>query len=100
MIESRHANSSLALEASDVSGQRRFRATRVQADASVGELVSELVERMDLPRGSERGQAYTYSARLEREGRHLLPGERVGEALLEGDLVVLQPDVDAGGGAR
>jgi hypothetical protein len=42
------------------------------------------------------GRPLTYHARLEREGRHLHASERVGDAVQNGDKVVLQPNIDAG----
>jgi hypothetical protein len=42
------------------------------------------------------GRPLTYHARLDREGRHLQSSELVGQALQEGDRVVLQPNIDAG----
>jgi hypothetical protein len=43
------------------------------------------------------GRPLDYSARLDREGRHLNSSEIVGDALKEGDEIVLTPNIDAGG---
>jgi hypothetical protein len=85
------------LEVSDVSGQKTATVTDVPSDASVGELVEELLAELQLTRHDSSGRPLTYQARLDREGRHLLPSERVGDALHAGDRLVLQPNIDAGG---
>jgi hypothetical protein len=85
------------LRASDVSGQKLAEARRVPGDATVGELVSGLLTRMNLPRNDVNGRPLRYQARLERAGRHLLSSELVGESLQEDDRLTLQPNVDAGG---
>ncbi len=90
-------------EVSDVSGQKVLSVSNVPVDATVGELIQGLVGRMRLPANDAGGRPLTYHARLDREGRHLQGAERVSTAVLPGDRVVLQPNVDAGGqdcGAR
>ncbi|MBN2491655.1 MAG: hypothetical protein JXQ29_12470 [Planctomycetes bacterium] len=89
-------NGALTLEVSDVSGQKRVRASDVEPDTLVGDFIRGAVERMGLPRSSTSGEPFTYHARLEREGRHLNAAERVGEALRPSDRIVLHPNVDAG----
>ncbi len=84
------------LEVRDVSGQKMFEATDVPADASVGEIVRGLLAQMQLPENDVGGRTLNYQAHLEREGRHLHASEIVGDALKEDDLIVLQPDIDAG----
>jgi hypothetical protein len=85
------------LEVSDVSGQKTATVTDVPSDASVGELVEQLLAELQLTRNDSSGRPLTYQARLDREGRHLLASERVGDALHAGDHLVLQPNIDAGG---
>jgi hypothetical protein len=85
------------LEVSDVSGQKTATVTEVPSDASVGELVEQLLAELQLTRNDSSGRPLTYHARLDREGRHLLHSERVGDALQSGDRLVLQPNIDAGG---
>lgn len=85
------------LEVSDVSGQKTATVSDVPSDASVGELVEQLLAELRLTRNDTSGRPLTYHARLEREGRHLMPSELVGNALLSGDRLVLQPNIDAGG---
>jgi hypothetical protein len=88
--------SQLSLEISDVSGQKVFTVANVPADGTVGELVHEMLGKMDLPRNDAGGAALAYQARLEREGRHLNASERIGDALERGDRLTLQPNIDAG----
>lgn len=86
------------LEASDVSGQKRSKASRVPPGYTVGELVEALIDGMRLPRNGANGAPLVYQARLEREGRHLHSSELVGQALREQDHIVLHPNIDTGRG--
>ena len=86
-------------EVSDVSGQKVLNVSNVPVDATIGELIHGLIGRMRLPANDSGGRPLTYHARLDREGRHLQGAERVSTAVLPGDRVVLQPNVDAGGAA-
>jgi hypothetical protein len=86
----------VGLSVLDVSGQRKRNVSNVPEDSTVGELVQGLLSQMDLPHNDASGRPLTYHARLEREGRHLLASERVGDALQTGDELVLQPNIDAG----
>lgn len=88
--------SSLSLEVSDVSGQKVFTVADALADGTVGELVHEMLVKMNLPRNDSGGAPLAYQARLEREGRHLNASERIGDALERGDRLTLQPNIDAG----
>src|ERR1041385_6149625 len=85
------------LEVSDMSGQKAATITDVPAEASIGEIVDQLLEELKLTRNDASGRPLTYHARLDREGRHLLASERAGTALKSGDRLVLQPNIDAGG---
>jgi hypothetical protein len=86
------------LDVSDVSGQKRMTVDEYEGDATIGDLVEQLLREMDLVTEDREGRAVTYHARLEREGRHLHASERVGDALRTGDRLVLQPSIDAGKG--
>jgi len=87
----------LALSVSDVSGQKRVKASAIPKRATVHELVQGLLAKMRLPRNDVAGRPLTYRARLEREGRHLHEHEEVGRVLRDQDELVLQPNIDAGG---
>ena len=84
------------LEVSDVSGQKRMTVDEIAEGSTVGELVEQFLAELDLMREDGDGRPLSYHARLEREGRHLHAAERVGDALLSGDQLVLQPNIDAG----
>ena len=87
------------LEVSDVSGQKRMTVDDISEAARIGELVEQFLADLDLVREDAEGRPLNYRARLDREGRHLNGAERAGDALLSGDLLVLQPNIDAGSGA-
>ncbi len=86
----------ISLEIGDVSGQKLYRVGNAPRDATVGELVSSLLDQMSLPVNDTNGNRLAYQARLEREGRALNFGERIGDALESGDKLTLQPNIDAG----
>jgi hypothetical protein len=86
----------IPLEISDVSGQKVFSVSNAPANNTVGELVHEMLGKMNLPRNDASGAPLSYQARLEREGRHLNASERIGDALERGDKLTLQPNIDAG----
>jgi len=87
----------LNLKARDATGQKRYAVKGVGPDTTVRELVARLVSQMGLPVADEaNGARQVYHAYLDRDGRHLNGSETVGEALREGEEVVLHPDVQAG----
>jgi hypothetical protein len=86
----------LDLRARDATGQRRYAVKAVERDTTVRELVQGLVGQMGLPSEDASGTPQVFHAFLERDGRHLNSAETVGEALEDGDEVVLHPDVQAG----
>jgi len=87
----------LTLCVTDVTGQKKMKVRVASGDTetTVGELLDTLVPRMGLPAMAD-GRPLTYSARLEREGRHLQAAERVAEALREDDELLLSPSINAG----
>jgi len=89
----------VSVTVSDVSEQKQVVISDLQAATTVGELIEGLLPQMRLPRNDVEGRPLVYQARLEREGRHLHGSERLGEAVQQGDRLVLQPNVEAGGGA-
>ncbi len=91
------------LAVTDISGQKRAEVRDAPSDATVDELIEGLLSDLNINRSDSEGRPLTFQVRLEREGRHLLGSERLGEALQSGDQLVLQPNIDAGGrcsGAR
>jgi hypothetical protein len=87
----------LTLRVTDVTGQKKMKIRVASGDieTTIGELVDSLLPRMGLP-GVADGRPLSYSARLEREGRHLQGSERVAEALREDDELLLSPSINAG----
>ena len=86
----------VGIRATDVTRQRAVDVKDVPTDATIGELIEGLLPRMNLPRDNNGGQPLTYTALLDREGRHLHASEIVGETLMPNDKVVLQPEIIAG----
>lgn len=98
----RHLNGNgkvLDIEAIDVTGQRRKRMLDYPADATVRDLLGDLVDQMELNRTNPAGAPVVYHGRLQREARHLHNSEIVGEALQSGDVISLHPKINAGAGA-
>ncbi len=93
------ATRTMDLRASDITGQKYFRAVAVPAQVTIGEVVQRLIAKMGLARTSSGGAPLAYHARLDRVGRHLHGNETVGDALEPDDELVLTPDIDAGAGA-
>ena len=85
------------LEVSDVSGQKRLELSDVPGEATVGEVIDELLADLNLSPTDVEGRPLTYQARLDREGRHLHASETIGDATRSGDRLTLQPNIDAGG---
>jgi hypothetical protein len=85
------------ISATDVTGQNVVNVNALDREMSVSELMEMLVPRMNLPRVGNGGRPLTYHARLEREGRHLHGSEIVEDALQDGDRIMLQPTIEAGG---
>lgn len=92
--------STLTLRASDVTGQKAVDVPAMPGGATVTEMVQQLLARLGLVRNDAQGLPLTYRARVSRSGRQLHGGEIVGDALEDGDEVVLQPHINAGGCAR
>ena len=86
----------IALRVSDVSQQKVAQVDGVPSEATVGEIVQRLLDELSLPQNDPDGRSLSYHAVLGREGRHVHPNERVGEALRPGDSLVLQANIDAG----
>jgi hypothetical protein len=90
----------LNVTARDATGQRKFSVRDLLGDTTVQELVQGLVPRMGLPAEDSSGAPQAFHAFLERDGRHLLASETVGEVLRDQDEIVLHPDVQAGSAAQ
>jgi hypothetical protein len=86
----------LRLEVNDASRQKRLTVEEVPQDATVGEVVQNLLAELGLPVEDADGRPLSYQALLEREQRHVHATERVGDALLPDDRLTLHPNIQAG----
>ena len=91
------AQKDLRLHVRDTSGQREAHPDDVSGEATVAEFVERMVKQMRLAPVDSAGRSLVYQALNQREGRHLHGSERVSEAVESDDVVVLQPNIDAGG---
>lgn len=89
----------IPLNVSDVSGQKMFR-IELGPDATVDDVIKVLLTSSSISSIDSQGTPQTFHARLDREGRHLHASERIGDALLPNDHIVLQPNIDAGTSSR
>ena len=89
-------DSTIELQVSDVSSQKRANVRDVPADATVGELVEGLLAQLRMPATDIEGRPLTYGIRRQSDGQHIHASQRVAEALKTGDQIVLQPSVEAG----
>jgi hypothetical protein len=88
----------MTLHATDVSEQKSVSVEDIPDDATVQEVLDAISRQMELPANDAEGRGLVYQLLSVNEGRHLRSDERVGDALKSGDKVVLQPNIDAGGG--
>lgn len=86
----------ISFTAQDNSRQRRYTVRNYRGEATVGELIRGLVDRMGLRNDSADAADDVYHAFSGREGRHLRSAEIVGDVIEEGDEITLRPDVQAG----
>jgi len=86
----------LDLMVSDVTRQKSARVFDVPRDATVGEVIRRSLDRLRLPQHDGTGRSLTWQARLDRGARRLHASDTVGTALLPGDRLTLEPNIDAG----
>jgi hypothetical protein len=86
----------LDLMVSDVSNQKSARVRGVPRDATVGEVIRRSLDRLRLAQHDTQGRSLTWQARLDREARRLHASDLVSEVLRPGDLLTLEPNIDAG----
>jgi hypothetical protein len=91
------ATAKMTVNFRDISGQRRFTARNVSPDATFREVRDRVVDEMGLHRNGGNGNgADAWTGLLQREGRHIHPSERIGDALQDLDQVELAPEIHAG----
>jgi len=88
------AEGTMTLVVEDFTGQMRHRASGVPLDATLGEVISSVTNRLRLPANDSQGRPVTYAARA--NGVSLNEGDRVGDVLTENDVVTLTQNVTAG----
>jgi hypothetical protein len=80
----------------DVTGQKAMRLKAVPSDATILEVVKQLLGDMDMPPNDPEGRPVNYRAHLERGSLQLGDNERVGDVLQANDSLRLFPNIDAG----
>jgi len=93
-IDFMSATATLNLRVEDATGQIRRKARGIPRDASVGDLMKNLVRELRLPANDSQGRPLTYAVRA--NGLSLLENDRVGDVLQEEDTVTLTQNVTAG----
>ena len=88
------ATDTISLTVEDFTGQIRRRARGIPMDATVGDLVAGLMHELRLPVNDSQGRPLTYAARA--RGESLTESDRVGDVLVEDDVVTLTQNVTAG----
>lgn len=88
------SESTMTLVVEDFTGQVRHRASGVPRDATLGELISGVTERLRLPANDAQGRPVTYAARA--NGVSLAEADRVGDVLTDNETVTLTQNVTAG----
>jgi hypothetical protein len=88
-------SATMTLEIEDFTGQVTRRATGVDSDEQVGDLVINLAQELHLPDIDASGRPVQYGARSSR-GDVLNFTDRVGDVLEEGDTITLTKSVTAG----
>ena len=88
------AEGSMTLMVEDFTGQVRHRASGIPRDATMGEVLASVTNRLRLPANDSQGRPVTYAARA--RGASLSEGDRVGDVLEDNEVVTLTPNVTAG----
>lgn len=89
-------SASLALFASDATGQRKFSISDFPSTARIRDLIKALIPQMGLNSRDTAGRELNYQAFSKRENCHLRSSDTVGQALQDGDEISLLPDIQAG----
>ena len=88
------AEKTMSLTVEDFTGQVRHKASGIPREATMGEVVTSLAAKLGLPFNDAQGRPVTYAARA--RGGSLGDGERVGDVLVENEVVTLTQNVTAG----
>ena len=90
------STSNISFQIKDNTGQRRYAVRNFRSEATVGELIRGMVDKMGLRSAGDDAPDDVFHAFSGREGRHLRSAEIVGDVIEEGDEITLRPDVQAG----
>ena len=86
----------ITIEVWDATGNKR-QSVEVPSDAPVNRVIAVLVDRMNLPRHSPDGQLMSYKFHHKASGRQLVDTATLqDEAVQDGDVLRLQPEITAG----
>jgi len=93
-----NSSATMKITVSDVSGQKSSPISigETSSRVTIGELIDDIVPKMELPSNDSNGRPQIYQAYLEREGRHLNSTELIEEVLAPDDELVLNPEIQAG----
>ena len=86
----------MPITATDVTGLRKTMWQPGSDEASVQDMLEELVDQLALPLNDTGGAPIAYQARLNSTGRALSSAELVRDAVTPDDSVMLMADVNAG----
>ena len=95
-MQTHQVSQPLRIQVHDASRQKQLMVEDIPNDATVGEIVQQLLDELGLPVRDADGEPVSYHALLEREQRHMHATERVGDALQPGDSLTLHPNIQAG----
>jgi hypothetical protein len=88
------AEKTMSLMVEDFTGQLRHKASGIPREASLGEVIASVADRLRLPLNDAQGRPVTYAARA--RGASLNDSDRVGDVLEENEVVTLTQNVTAG----
>lgn len=88
------AEGTMSLVVEDFTGQVRHRASGIPRDATLGEVLAGVADRLRLPANDAQGRPVTYAARS--KGASLNESDRVGDVLEDNEVVTLTQNVTAG----
>ena len=86
----------MPITATDVTGLRKTAWESDSEEASVQDMLEELVDQLALPLNDTAGAPIAYQARLNSTGRALSSAELVRDAVAPDDGVLLMADINAG----
>lgn len=88
-------SATMTFEIEDFTGNVRRRARQVPSDVTVGELVEGYTKQLKLPEVDAQGRPVLYGARTS-SGDTLNSSDRIGDVVVEDEVVTLTKSVTAG----